>query len=54
MGAYGTVMRCQLPFSHAQKMGGINTLAVKLLELPKTIYDRCVVHDNILFTGRMC
>lgn len=41
VGAYGTVWRTVLPFTHSS----IRTVAVKLLSAPKGIQDICVVHD---------
>lgn len=41
VGAYGTVYKCKLPFEHA----GISTVAAKMMEVPKSIHSRCVLHD---------
>ena len=42
VGAYGTVYKCTLD-------NGKTELAIKLMEIPKSIHDRCVLHD--IFTG---
>lgn len=38
IGAYGTVYRCVVENEKLE-------VAVKLMELPKSMYDRCVLHD---------
>ena len=43
VGAYGTVYKCTLD-------NGKTELAIKLMEIPKSIHDRCVLHD--IFTGK--
>jgi protein-tyrosine phosphatase len=40
IGAYGTVYRCRLK-PDCQTM----SVAIKLMEVPKSIHDRCVIHD---------
>eukprot|EP00727_Mastigamoeba_balamuthi_P012987 m51a1_g8310 putative protein kinase (2055) ;mRNA; f:75379-83383 len=48
-GAYGTVYQCKLEHSASKSQNGIpepnRDLVVKLMHLPGTIHDRCVLHD---------
>ena len=45
-GAYGTVYECQTNFSRPQ------SVAIKQMDLPGSIYERCVLHD--IFTEITC
>lgn len=45
-GAYGTVYQCSTNLAYPQ------TVALKQLSFPKSIYDRCVLHD--IFTEITC
>jgi protein-tyrosine phosphatase len=41
VGGFGTVWQCKLPFSHSN----LDTVAAKMVEVPKDVHSRCVVHD---------
>ena len=41
VGGFGTVWQCKLPFSHSN----LDTVAAKMVEVPKDVHSRCVVND---------
>ena len=46
VGAYGTVYECKTNLEHPK------SVAIKQMDLPSDIYDRCVLHD--IFTEITC